>query len=89
MNTPSNIFEVHGFFEILVARHGPAVRTLGTRAIPDPAPRPLGVDGLRSYVLTAPLTVQRGHKTVTLKASPAKPIVCEGHAHALCGRALP
>ncbi len=80
-------FEVHGYFEQLGIRVGDRYKSLGTRTIPKPVDRPLGVAGERTYTFTAPFTLTAGHKQVLIKASQQRPVVAFGIANALCGRA--
>lgn len=83
-----DIFHVHGYFEELGVKIGDSFKSLGTREIPNPQPsRSLGVNGTRDYVITSPVVLTKGHKTVTIRASVNKPLVCFGVAQALCGRA--
>jgi hypothetical protein len=87
LKKPEDEFEIHGYFEELGVCSGDSFRLLGTRSIEKPVDRPLGVAGRREYILTETVVLNKGHKQATIKASPAKPIRCFGHAHALCGRA--
>lgn len=90
----SSTFEVHGYFETL---HEIATnKTLGTRTLTEAewadafrAGRALGVDGETVVEITAPIVLQRGHKTVTVSASPEKPRRCYSTLRPICGRAIP
>lgn len=76
-------FEVHGFFEELLE---PGTgKVIGSREIPEPT-RPLGSQGRIEFDITETLTLTKGLKTVTLKASPKKPKRVVGMIQAICGR---
>lgn len=79
-------FEVMGYFEeVMDARTG---KCLGTRRVdPDPA-RKCGYHGQREETATKPLVLQRGHKTITVFASAAKPLQVKTTLQILCGRML-
>jgi hypothetical protein len=81
-----DIFEVHGYYEDIVIRIGDRAKLIGTRPIPKPNSRPLGVDGATEYTITEPLTLNVGFKQKTFRASIERPIRCTGYAQALCGR---
>jgi hypothetical protein len=77
-----------GFFEELITVNDPR-KCLGTRVVQFEPGRKLGADGIRALTLTEDFTLQRGHKTVTFKASPKKPVVVETMVQMLNGRSVP
>lgn len=80
-------FEIEGYSEYLaVPMPDGGEKLLGMRRIEKPEGREFGVYGRREYTLTEPLTLQKGYKQVTIKATPQKPIKCVGYAHIICGR---
>lgn len=87
MKTIEELFEVHGYFEEIGIQIGDRYRSLGTRTIEKPTDRPLGAGGTRHYTIEEPLTLVKGHRSVVIKASKNRPLVCFGIANALCGRA--
>lgn len=64
------------FEEFLRASEGlNAPKHMGIRRVEsNPDDRPLCHAGKREFVLTEPITLQKGHKTVVYKASPKKPL---------------
>lgn len=86
LQTVEEMYEVHGYFEQLAIKIGDGFRSLGTREIPKPVNRPLGVEGTMEHRFTTPLILTKGHKQVVIKASPEQPLVCFGIANATCGR---
>jgi hypothetical protein len=81
-------FEVRGFFEEYIAE---AVGTnwpkvLGWKILDaNEAPRPLGSLGIEKRILTAPITLKKGHKEITIKASSQRPITVTTMVQVLCG----
>ncbi len=66
-------FEIHGYFETL---HEIATnKTLGTRRV-EPGDRKMGTEGEIEVTLTEDVTLSRGIKEKTFRASPAKPRRC-------------
>lgn len=51
---------------------------LGFRRLEGLPTRPIGSPGRLKFLLTEPVTLQRGHKQVTIKASTKRPIYVEG-----------
>lgn len=76
-------FEVIGFTEELVECK--TNRLLGSRKITEPT-RPLGSKGMIEFDLTEPTVLNKGHKEVTVKASPKKPVRVFGMIQIVCGR---
>lgn len=80
-------FEHLGHFEEVFCQT--TGRMLGTRVVPDPGDRKLGYAGtMEDILVTAPLTLTRGHKTVTFPASPEKPLKVRTMLQVICGRLL-
>lgn len=76
-------YEVHGFYEELydIERHRP----LGDRMV-QTIDRPLGSDGRKEIVLTETVTLKKGFKTITVKATPQRPVRCYSMFQLLCGK---
>lgn len=78
-------FSVQGYFEELYEYERPEF--LGTRRVDWPD-RPLGSPGTIDIVITEDITVKRGAKERTYKASSKKPLKCRATLQMLCGRVL-
>lgn len=80
------LFEHAGFFEeVMDARTG---KCLGTRRVAGDENRPCGYHGQREETATAPLSLQRGHKTIVVPASKDKPLLIRTTQQIICGRML-
>lgn len=78
-------FEVHGFFEDWV--DADTLKPMGSRMLPCiEAPGPLGSTGIKKWTLTEPVTLTKGFKTVTVKASRKKPRRVMTMTMILCGK---
>lgn len=78
-------YEVHGFYEDYVDLD--TLKSLGSRTLPDlEAPRATGSPGIRNTVLTEPVTLVKGLKTVTIKASRKHPRRVQTMIMILCGK---
>jgi len=78
-------FEVLGFFEDFVDLD--TFKSLGSRALNvDQAPRLTGSPGILTLVLTEPVTLVKGFRQVTVKASPRKPRRVLSTIQILCGK---
>lgn len=78
-------FDVKGYFEELYEYE--KAEFLGTRRVEFPN-RALGSPGTIDISITEPVTLRRGAKEVTFKASPKKPLKCRSTLQILCGRQL-
>lgn len=76
-------FEVFGFIEDL--SNADTGKALGSRRVEVPD-RPLGSPGLIEFYLTENVELEKGMKTVIVKASPKKPLRVTGMLIPLCGR---
>lgn len=85
--TPSGVFEHLGYFEELI--DATSFKCYGTRKVDDPQGRECGYAGRREETLIATVHLDKGHKSVLLKASPAKPVRVVTMLHVLCGRTMP
>lgn len=82
-------FEVLGFFEELILKGGGGAygyKLLGTRRIPRLTRLP-GSDGRITVILTEPVALDKGHKTVRVKASKEHPLECFSMLQIICGKA--
>ena len=62
-------------------------KIIGTRRVENPdLSRGFGVVSERQITITEPLTIQKGHKDFTIKASAARPVVLKTYLQKLCGR---
>lgn len=83
-------FECLGFFETVAAESEYSqVKELGSREIAYPADRGFGAYSTRKLTMSEPVTLTRGHRKVTVKASGEKPIAARSIASVLCGRKMP
>lgn len=81
-------WEVHGFFEELILKNAGGAygyQLLGTRRIPRLTRLP-GSDGRITVFITESLTLDKGHKTVQVKASKERPLECFSMLQIICGR---
>lgn len=63
------------FEEFLIHEEGVWPKCLGIRLVDEnPENRTLGFDGRREFALTQPITLKKGHREVTYKASQKKPL---------------
>lgn len=76
METKTETVEDQGFFEefILDMVYNEKPTCLGTRRCGNPDGRELGFYGRREFAITEPITLDKGHRQVTYKASKEKPI---------------
>jgi hypothetical protein len=79
-------FEDLGTFEELIDLR--TARLLGTRSIKRDPSRPFGHAGAQAFQLTESITLQRGHRTVAIRASKAKPIPVSSMTQMLCGKQI-
>lgn len=79
---------IHGFVEELVMATGTAYgwQMLGTRRLPGLPDRPIGSPGTIMVTITETQVLQSGHKTVTVRASKQKPVVCQATIQPICGK---
>ncbi len=87
--------ECFGYFEEFLLDRGDAVWPKGLGALiypvqlpPEQQGRKLGYAGKRVFVVTEPITLHKGHKVVTYKASPKKPLKVSTQLQRLEGREL-
>lgn len=85
METEAPEFEHLGFFEEL--SEAGTHRFLGTRIVAT-QDRPLGYAGRKAFTVTEPLTLTRGNKTKTFRASAKKPLHVVAMLQTLCGKRL-
>ena len=52
----------------------PEIKGLGVRPVQEAGVRKLGVDGAQDATFTQPITLHRGHKLVTIRASLNRPL---------------
>lgn len=78
-------FEHLGWYEDLQENRHP-FRLLGSRRVENPTGRKCGYDGQQVYSLTETVVLKKGHKEVTVKASPQRPVEVRTTLQILCGR---
>ena len=78
-------FEMLGYFEEFMDAEWN--KYLGSRPISQPD-RLLGAPGRIEYVLKEPITLQKGMKTYTLKASPRRPVRVSAMLQIICGKLI-
>lgn len=85
-NTPATkqFYEYLGFFEDIV--EVATGRVLGTRKCNEQPGREMGQAGAREETLVESVTLDRGHKTFLVKASPDKPVLVRTTYLPICGR---
>jgi hypothetical protein len=91
--TQSDDFVTLGYFEELIELFpdGSTGQCVGTRFAgnanwkPD---RPIGYAGRAEHVMTKDFELQKGMKTVTIKASEAKPFRCVSYLQRTCGQKM-
>lgn len=79
-------FETLGYIEQLQENEHP-FRVLGDRRVETPN-RILGIQGQILLTITENLVLTKGHREVTLKASPKRPRVVRATLQRLCGRII-
>lgn len=72
MNPNEEIFEVIGYYEEFLDAYNYAY--LGQRAVVSPEGRKFGHAGQQVLEITQPLVLTKGYNTVTLQASPSRPL---------------
>ena len=80
-DTDMTIRDHLGYFEefLLLFPYGMMPKGMGSKHYPVDLPveqqgRPLGHAGTRKFVVTETITLQKGHREVTYRASPKKPL---------------
>ncbi len=86
MNNERQIYHYHGYFEDVTDLA--TGKVLGTRTVEAQPERKCGYHGQREETVVSPLTLQRGHKTATFAASPAKPLRIRTTLYPICGRMI-
>lgn len=82
-------FECLGFYQnIATPVPGGGWRELGTEDIDYPGTRGFGAASIRERVLTSPLPLTKGHRSIVVKASPQKPVSLRLIAFVKSGRRL-
>lgn len=79
-----SIFEVLGYFEDVYRKADGLF--LGSRNVEEQPGREMGQAGRRSDTITDTTILNKGHKTVIIRASEETPILCETVLQRLCGR---
>lgn len=77
--------ETLGYFEEFVAVSGKTLGLKVTGSNPEPR-RALGSAGRRQVALTSPVELQKGFKTVVVRASSARPVHCYTTLYPLEGK---
>ena len=81
-----SMFEVLGYFEDVVDVS--TGKCLGTRKCAEQPGRILGYNGQQQQTMTAPFELERGHKTIIVKASKEKPMQIRTTYLRLCGKLI-
>lgn len=79
-------FEILGYFEEIWNED--TQKMVGTRSVAEQPGRECGYKGAQSFVITSPLTIQKGHKEFTIKASAKKPVRLRSTLNKICGRLI-
>lgn len=79
---------IHFFVEELVMATGTAYgwKCIGSRRLPGLPDRPIGSPGMITITITEDQVLQSGHKTVKVRASQKRPIVCQATIQPICGK---
>lgn len=79
-----SIYEIEGYQEEIW--DAKTRKCLGLRRVSQDPQRAYGTQGERESVLTESITIQSGHKTCLVKATPKKPVKIFTRYLPICGR---